>query len=153
MADITACHSTGKDDWATPREFFAQLNDEFHFHMDLAANSENHLCEHWFGPDHLLPSRRDALEWPRACWDGWAYVNPPYSRGLQARFIQLCAEHRRAVMLLPARTDTKVFHRFIWCDRTHCPREGVEVRFLKGRLKFVGAPASAPFPSMVVVFR
>jgi hypothetical protein len=27
-----------------------------------------------------------------------------------------------------------------------------EVRFLKGRVRFVGAPASAPFPSMIVVF-
>lgn len=32
-------------------------------------------------------------------------------------------------------------------------RPGIELRFVKGRLKFGGAPNGAPFPSMVVVFR
>ena len=49
------------------------------------------------------------------------------------------------VMLLPARTDTKWFHDYILGK--------AEVRFIKGRLKFGGAKNSAPFPSMVVVFR
>lgn len=40
----------------------------------------------------------------------------------------------------------------------HLPSEmnnrcNVEVRFLKGRLKFKGAESSAPFPSMIVIFR
>ena len=30
---------------------------------------------------------------------------------------------------------------------------GVEIRFIKGRLRFGGATAGAPFPSVVVVFR
>ena len=48
-------------------------------------------------------------------------------------------------MLLPARTDTRWFHEFIY-DKS-------EIRFVKGRLKFGNASASAPFPSMVVIFR
>ena len=48
-------------------------------------------------------------------------------------------------MLLPARTDTKWFHDYILGK--------AEIRFLKGRLKFGGCNNSAPFPSMVVVFR
>ena len=51
------------------------------------------------------------------------------------------------VMLIPARTDTKWFHEYIY------DKPNVEIRFLKGRLKFVGAEHSAPFPSMVVIFR
>ncbi len=50
-------------------------------------------------------------------------------------------------MLIPARTDTKWFHEYIY------DKPNVEIRFLKGRLKFVGAEHSAPFPSMVVIFR
>ncbi len=57
------------------------------------------------------------------------------------------------VMLLPARTDTKAFHDYIWDNEAHRPYCDVEVRFLKGRIKFVGAKHGAPFPSMVVVFR
>ena len=49
------------------------------------------------------------------------------------------------VMLLPARTDTRWFHDYIYGK--------AEIRFVKGRLKFGGAKNSAPFPSMVVVFR
>lgn len=48
-------------------------------------------------------------------------------------------------MLLPARTDTKWFHDYILGK--------AEIRFIRGRLKFGGSKNSAPFPSMVVVFR
>lgn len=50
------------------------------------------------------------------------------------------------VMLLPARTDTQWFHDYILNPKR-------EIRFIRGRLKFGGAKNSAPFPSMVVVFR
>jgi site-specific DNA-methyltransferase (adenine-specific) len=52
------------------------------------------------------------------------------------------------VMLLPARTDTKAFHRYIL--------PYAEIRFIEGRLRFEneGKPGdSAPFPSMVVIFK
>lgn len=49
------------------------------------------------------------------------------------------------VMLLPARTDTKWFHDYIYNQ--------AEIRFVRGRLKFGESQNSAPFPSMVVVFR
>lgn len=38
-------------------------------------------------------------------------------------------------------------------DAHHHPQEGVEVRFLKGRLKFGGALHGAPFPSMLIIFQ
>lgn len=49
------------------------------------------------------------------------------------------------VGLLPARTDTAWFHEHVY-------RAATEIRFLKGRLKFEGAAASAPFPSMIAVW-
>lgn len=52
------------------------------------------------------------------------------------------------VMLIPARTDTRYFHDFIY-------NKAKEIRFLKGRLKFEQGGVqgqSAPFPSMIVVF-
>jgi site-specific DNA-methyltransferase (adenine-specific) len=48
-------------------------------------------------------------------------------------------------MLIPARTDTKAFHEFIYHQ--------AELRFVKGRLKFNDGKNPAPFPSMVVIFR
>ena len=49
------------------------------------------------------------------------------------------------VLLIPARTDTKYFHNFIYNKH--------EIRFLKGRLKFGNCKNSAPFPSMVVIMK
>jgi phage N-6-adenine-methyltransferase len=149
--------STGKDDWATPPEVFDPLNAEFGFTLDAAANSRNHRCSEWFGPDHPDNSRRNALYSGLSWGDGSVWINPPYSRGLQGKFIERAAlagaNFQRVVMLLPARTDTRAFHDHIWDRKQHKPHSWVrEVRFLKGRVRFVGAPASAPFPSMIVVF-
>ena len=47
-------------------------------------------------------------------------------------------------MLIPARTDTKYWHKFVM--------KASEVYFVKGRLKFGDSKNSAPFPSAVVVF-
>src|SRR5262245_6438778 len=157
--------STGKDDWQTPPELFARLDAEFNFYIDGAASQHNTLCSAYYGPD----SASERLSCRDALIEDWAwhlgslkptravYVNPPYSRGLQGKFIAKAASERRkgvtTVMLLPARTDTRAFHDHIWDEQKHQPREGVEVRFLRGRLRFIGAPASAPFPSMIVIFR
>jgi site-specific DNA-methyltransferase (adenine-specific) len=51
-----------------------------------------------------------------------------------------------AVFLLPAYTDVKWFHEIV------LPLAD-EVRFIKGRLKFGVHNTSAPFASMIVVFR
>lgn len=40
--------SSASDEWATPQEFFDELNEEFHFTLDPAANEENHKCETFF---------------------------------------------------------------------------------------------------------
>jgi phage N-6-adenine-methyltransferase len=146
--------STGKDDWQTPPDLFAALDSEFDFHIDVAASANNALCHDYFTAerDALTSDWLWPLDYPTTCW-----CNPPYSRGLQHKFIAKAAAERlngvTTVMLIPARTDTKSFHAHIWDAEQHRTRPGVEVRFLEGRLKFVGATAGAPFPSMIVVFR
>ena len=76
------------------------------------------------------------------------WCNPPYSR--VADWARKAAEEQQngttTVMLVPARTDTKWFHEYVYEKR------GVSIQFIKGRLKFSGAMNSAPFPSMIVVF-
>jgi phage N-6-adenine-methyltransferase len=156
MTTALAVHySTGKDDWETPAALFNALDVEFGFWLDAAANEHNHRCHHWWGPGGLAADALRVNNW--RCTGGPIWLNPPYSRGLQAKFIAKAAAERAlgctTVMLIPARTDTKAFHAHIWDAEQHRPRPGVEVRFLKGRIKFVGAAHGAPFPSMVVVFR
>lgn len=82
------------------------------------------------------------------------FCNPPYSRKTkhksgQEDWIEKCCRESRenditAVMLIPARTDTKAQHDFIFPNAKY-------VCFVKGRLKFNQKDA-APFPSEVVVF-
>lgn len=147
--------SSASDEWQTPQDLFDRLDAEFQFDVDLAATEENSKCDGiYFSRDRV-----DALtaDWSGGgtCSVGWC--NPPYSRGLCAKFIAKAAAERlkgfTTVMLLPARTDTKAFHEHIYDASTWKGRTGIEIRLLSGRLKFSGAKASAPFPSMIVVFR
>lgn len=50
------------------------------------------------------------------------------------------------VLLIPARTDTSYFHDYIY------KQDNVELRFIRGRLKFGDGKNSAPFPSMLVIY-
>lgn len=75
------------------------------------------------------------------------FCNPPYSQ--IADWVKKCYYEGRkdntvVVMLIPARTDTRYFHNYIW--------HRSEIRFIKGRIRFNGLD-NAPFPSMVVIFR
>jgi hypothetical protein len=95
-------------------------------------------------------------------WDrgGSVYVNPLYGRDIgkwvQKGATESLTNNVTVVMLLPARPDTRWFHNHIWNKEHNQPRENVQIRFLKGRVKFeakCGLPNDAPFPSMIVVFR
>lgn len=133
--------STGKNDWETPQELFDELNSEFHFTLDPCAEPATAKCKKFYTKED------DGLS---KDWTGEiVFCNPPYSDKQQTKWVKKCYEHWKnggtAVMLIPARTDTKRFHEYI---------NGIaEVRFLKGRIKFGNAKNSAPFPSMIVVFK
>lgn len=131
--------SSKTEEWATPQDFIDKLNNEFHFTLDVCSTHENAKCEkHYTKHDDGLSQN----------WTGEVvWCNPPYGRQMP-KWIQKCAAHGKqgvAVMLIPARTDTKAFHEYIYGKS--------EIRFVKGRLKFGGRKNSAPFPSMIVVFR
>ena len=74
------------------------------------------------------------------------FMNPPYSQceDWMRKPYGSAQEGATVVCLVPARTDTEWWHRFAMKG---------EVRLLKGRLKFGDATNSAPFPSVVIVFR
>ena len=141
MANIQACLSSKTDNWATPQDFFDKLNEEFHFTLDPCANEENHKC------DLFYTKEQDGLT---KDWGGHVvFCNPPYGKEI-ADWVRYSYEQSQkpnttVVMLIPARTDTRYFHDYIYGK--------AEIRFIKGRLKFGDATTAAPFPSMVVVYR
>ena len=131
--------SSATELWETPQDFFDKLDAEFNFTLDACALPENAKCAAYYTPE------QDGLAQP---WAGCVWCNPPYGRMVGhwvRKAAQSAAEGTTVVMLLPARTDTAWFHNYI--------NDRAEVRFIRGRLKFGGSKNSAPFPSMVVVFR
>ena len=139
MAQNKALFTSITDDYETPQYIFDQLNAEFHFTLDPCASDKNAKCEKYYTKE------QDGLSQD---WSGEiVYCNPPYGREM-SKWIQKCYEHfvagGTAVMLIPARTDTKAFHEYIYGK--------AELRFIKGRLHFNNSENAAPFPSMVVVF-
>lgn len=100
------------DERATPQEVFDTLNAEFGFTLDAAAGSLNHKCDLWFGEGGLA---FDAL---LEDWGGEGsvvWLNPPYSTAgaFVAKAAEEAAKGATVVLLLPARTDTKWWHRYI----------------------------------------
>lgn len=135
--------SSKTDQWATPQDFFDKLNDEFNFTLDPCADESNHKCDLYYTKEQNGLIQK---------WGGQrVFCNPPYGREI-GKWVQKCFEESKnkntiCVMLIPARTDTRWFHDYIY------QKPNVEIRFVRGRLKFGDSNNSAPFPSMVVIFK
>ena len=130
--------SSRRQTWETPQDLLDRLNEEFRFIRDVCATGRNRKCVRYFSPDQNALRRR----WRGVCW-----MNPPYGRGIGEWVRKAFEESLRGatvVALLPARSDTAWWHDYVM--------KASEIRLLRGRLRFVGAKTSAPFPSAVVVF-
>ena len=121
------------DDWSTPKDLYAELDKEFRFTFD---------------PCPLKSEDRTSLLFKD--WHGSVFVNPPYSNignFIEKAMLELKKGNAHTIVfLVPARTDTKWFHE-------HVLGRKAEIRFIKGRLKFGDRKNSAPFPSIVIVWR
>ena len=138
MRRLDPLMSSEKQDWTTPKEFFDIVNMEFSFTVDAAASLDNTMLPRFWD------RRRNGL---RQDWTHERiWCNPPYGKE-QKPFIAKAAECKAevSVLLIPARTDTAVWHEWIF--------PLAEIRFLRGRITFQGAQDTAPFPSALVIFR
>lgn len=128
--------SSETEEYATPQSLFNELDEVFHFTLDACASAENAKCEKYF------TKADDSL---RQIWSGTVWMNPPYGRKI-IHFMRKAyeAHHNGAtvVCLVPARTDTKWWHKYA----VHGT-----VIFLRGRLCF-NNKNSAPFPSAIIIF-
>ncbi|MFA5389645.1 MAG: DNA N-6-adenine-methyltransferase [Candidatus Omnitrophota bacterium] len=116
-------------EWDTPEEAYRDLDKEFHFDND--------------------PCKRGGTLGLLEPWGKMNYLNPPYGRGLKDWFSRALIERQKgngSVFNVPARTDTAWFHDYVlpFAD---------EIRFVRGRLTFGKAKHSAPFPSVIIIFR
>ena len=121
---LDGCFSHNTDNWKTPSELMKALLelgwiDTFPFmsvYDELQKNYNNQKL----------------------------FVNPPYS---QMRLVVGWIEDQikrgnQILLLIPARTDTKYFHKLLIWNPT--------IFFIQGRLKFNDTNSSAPFPSIIM---
>ena len=127
-----------RHDWATPQFLFDGLKAEFGFDLDVCATAENAKYKRFF---------TETVDGLSQQWEGVCWMNPPYGRAI-GKWMQKGYESSRegalVVCLVPARTDTRWWHKYAMRG---------EIRYLRGRLKFGSSTNSAPFPSAVVIFR
>lgn len=117
--------------WQTPPAFFEKLHDRFRFTMDGASLDDN----------ALLP--RHSTETQPLSWVGErVFCNPPWSN--IPPFIELAATADLAVLLVPARTNARWFHRAL--------QLGATVDYFKPKLKFVGAKHVSPVDCVLLIF-
>jgi site-specific DNA-methyltransferase (adenine-specific) len=77
-------YTSDSDEWATPKDFYDRLNEEFHFTLDPCSSDENAKCEKHYTKEH------DGL---KQDWTGeTVFCNPPYGKGIGA-WCQKCYEH------------------------------------------------------------
>jgi site-specific DNA-methyltransferase (adenine-specific) len=137
-----AMFSSKSAEWATPQHFFDKLEEFFGtFTLDPCSNASNYKVKNHF------TEKDDGLAQD---WGGHnVFMNPPYGRTIkhwvEKAYNESRKENTTVVALLPARTDTKYWHEFVM--------KAEALYFVKGRLKFGNGDGSAPFPSVVALFK
>ena len=138
----------------TPPALFAALHEEFHFDIDLTANTHNHVLPVWFGPGGL---DENCLH---TTWSGstrqTGFSNPPYGRFIEAILPKAIVQKDfTSVFLLPLRAS-RWYLDFVlpYADEVrHLPRVVFNYRGKPAKVDKQGRPATALFDSILVVYR
>lgn len=128
MGNLKACFSHKSDHWKTPSDIYNSfINvgfiDPCPFHADF-----------------------DGLK--RVYDNKSIFCNPPYSQiSIWVDYLLDLFDNHGCdfVLLVPARTDTKWFHKLL-------ARREFDIKFYKGRLHFNDSKQGAPFPSILIMF-
>jgi hypothetical protein len=141
-----------RGDWRTSPSELAVVREAFGGAIDLDPCGHPDawgLAEHHYWiPDHLgdgwtiagFEDRLTVGDGLALPWRGRCFVNPDF--GALAAWCAKCAAEARlgaeVILLLPSRTDTAYWHDDVSTAALIC--------HWRGRLRFVGAEACAPFP-------
>lgn len=118
--------SSKSNEWTTPDDLYSKLDRVFNFTLDPCATHENHKCDKYF----TIEDNGLAQSWANES----VFMNPPYAREIKDWIAKAYKESLNGaivVCLVPARTDTRYWHDFIFPYAEN-------IIYLKGRLKFGG---------------
>lgn len=138
-----ALMSSRRQDWRTPKVVLDLVRQVGPIALDPCTDSDNPTGALMFATTNGL-----SLPWhsSKPFGGGLVFCNPPYSRSLRDWSEKCVMEANlgaEIIALVPARTDT-MWWSVMTVANAFC--------FWRGRLRFEGAPASAPFPSALVYF-
>jgi phage N-6-adenine-methyltransferase len=140
MTISTALYTSRTEEWPTPPGFFDELNSEFKFTLDPCATDESAKCAKYY----TLEDDGLVQDWGKHV----VFCNPPYGKQMRnwaKKCYEASTKGATVVMLAHSRTDTRWFHENVYGK--------AEIRFVKGRLKFGDGKQSAPFPSLLAIYR
>lgn len=87
MGNIQVMFSSVTDEWATPKDFFDTLNEEFDFTLDPCATTDNAKC------DKFYTKEQDGL---KQDWSGErVFCNPPYGKVI-GDWVKKCSEEAKS---------------------------------------------------------
>lgn len=121
------------DEWETPPELFEAISRRYGpFDWDLAASAQNAKCTRfWDKEANALRQNWDDAHWRNA------WVNPPYSRGMQGSFFQLARgtvilAKKRVTMLVQSTTEVAWFQEGLMAGADVALKQTVATGPLKG---------------------
>lgn len=125
MKDLKVMYSKHTDNWKTPSKLY------------------NFFMESGFIDTFPYMSKYDEFE--KNYFNENLFINPPYSKLEQVVewLIKQLENNKCICLLIPARTDTKYFHKLL--------KYKPSIWFMRGSLKFNDV-GSAPFPSLILCF-
>lgn len=130
-----------RTDWETPQLLYDFLNEEFQFTLDPCSNGDNAKCAKYYTPldDGLFQSWASER----------AFMNCPYGPAINEWVKKAYSETNNecilVVGLLPVRGSNAWFHDYVI--------NKAEIRFVRGRITFVGGGGGAAFSSMITVWK
>ena len=115
----------GKDEWLSPPEIIQSLGK---FDLDPCAPK----IRPWDTAKNYFTAENDGLIQK---WNGRVWCNPPYNKA--KKWLERCKEHGNCIVLIFARTETRMWFDSIWNDAD-------AILFIQGRLTFHNVDGSKP---------
>lgn len=107
--------------WLTPPALLSALDP---FDLDPCAVPQPRP---WPTATRMISPPQNGLTVP---WEGRVWLNPPYGGpAVVAPWMRRMADHNHGTALIFARTETAVFHRYVW-------ERAAALLFLEGRISF-----------------
>lgn len=151
--------SSANGEYGTPDWVFKPVAEALGLNFDAAASHENHKLPTYatdhglfvknFTTPHKLRGVDDNTDGLSCSWaKRRVWCNPPFGKGIVDWVRKAATETEHgcpvAALLLPARTETDWFQRWVF--------PYAEVHFVMGRIHFIGGASSAPFPTVIAVY-